>query len=56
MDNVIVVSNDDEDEGKDVVNGDSNSESGDKADFTIVNSERPNERQPTNNRNVAFEL
>ena len=42
MDNVIVVSDDDEDKAKDVVNGDSNSESKDKADFRIANSERPN--------------
>ena len=45
MDNVIVVSDDDEDEAKDVVNSDSNSESKDKADFMIVNSERPNESE-----------
>ena len=45
MDNIIVVSDDDEDEAKDVVNGDSNSESEDKADFMIVNSERPNESE-----------
>ena len=45
MDNIIVVSDDDEDEVKDVVNGDSNSESEDKADFMIVNSERPNESE-----------
>ena len=45
MDNVIVLSDDDEDEAKDVVNGDSNSEREDKADFMIVNSERPNESE-----------
>ena len=45
MDNVIVVSDDDEDEAKDVVNGDSNSESKDKANFMIVNSKRPNESE-----------
>ena len=45
MDNVIVVSDDDEDEAKDAVNGDSNSESEDKANFMIVNSERPNESE-----------
>ena len=33
MDNVIVVSDDDKDEAKDIVNGNSNSESEDKADF-----------------------
>ena len=46
MDNIIVLSDDDdEDEAKDVVNDDSNSESEDKADFMIVNSERPNESE-----------
>ena len=45
MDNVIVMSDDDEDETKDVVNGDSYSKSEHKANFMIVNSERPNESE-----------
>ena len=45
MDNVILVSDDDEDEAKDVVNGDSNNEIEDKANFMIVNSERPSKSE-----------
>ena len=45
MDNIILVSDDDEDEAKDVVNGDSKNEIEDKANFMIVNSERPSKSE-----------